>query len=54
MGDADMINFNGMLFRLGLFYAEKLGNCIHCTFIFTLFMPLFLKMFCAHGPIKYK
>ena len=21
--------------RLGLFYAERLWNCVHCTFIFT-------------------
>ena len=26
---------------LGLFYAERLGNCVHCAFIF-IFVKLFL------------
>ena len=31
-----LIDFNGISFRLGLFYIKRLGNCIHCTtFIFT-------------------
>ena len=33
-----LINFNVMSTRLGLFYAQKLGNCVHCTFIFTFFV----------------
>ena len=28
----------------GLFYALRLGNCIHCTFIFT-FLYTFLRAF---------
>ena len=30
-----MIDFNGMLIHLELFYAERLENHIHCMFIFT-------------------
>ena len=29
------IDLNGMPTRLGLFYAESVGNRVHCTFIFT-------------------
>ena len=35
--------FSDMSTRLGLYYAEKLGNCIHCMFIFRFFVKLFLK-----------
>ena len=34
-----------ILICLGLFYALKLGNCVHCTFIFVDFVQLFLKDF---------
>ena len=30
-----LIDFNGMSIHEGLFYALRLGNCIHCMFIFT-------------------
>ena len=49
-----LINLNGMSTCLELFYALTLGNCIHCTFIFTFFELLFLKSFFAHGPIEYE
>ena len=29
-----IIDFNGMSTHLGLFYAEKWVNCIHCMFIY--------------------
>ena len=33
----DCLNdFKGVLTLLVLFYDEKLGNFVHCTFIFTL------------------
>ena len=41
-----LIDFNDMSTCLGLFYAEKLENCVHCTFIITFFVQLFLKRFC--------
>ena len=31
------IHFNDISARIGLFYAEKLGNHVHCTFTFTFF-----------------
>ena len=31
-------DFNGILTCLGLFYTERLGNHIHCTFIFCVFV----------------
>ena len=50
-----LINFNGISFCLGLFYAKRLGNCFHCTFMFTFLSSYFLRgYFIAHGPIKYK
>ena len=39
-----MIDFNGISIHLELFYAKKLGNCIHCTILFTFFMWI-LKFF---------
>ena len=33
-----LINFNSMSTHLGLLYALKLGNLVHCTFIFTFFV----------------
>ena len=36
--------------RLGLFYADKLGNCVHCTFIFAFFV-LFHKGSFAHSYV---
>ena len=32
-----LINFNGMSTCLGLFYAQRLENCVLCTFICTFF-----------------
>ena len=29
-----LIDFNGMSIRLGLLYAERLGNHAHSTFVF--------------------
>ena len=29
-----LIDFNGMLTNLGLFYTYRLGNHIHCSYIF--------------------
>ena len=40
-----MIDFNGMSTSLELFYVKRLGNCVHCTFIFAFFVELFLKSF---------
>ena len=40
-----MIDFNGISTLLGLFYSSRLENHIHCMFIFTFFMQLFLKSF---------
>ena len=36
-----LIDFNGMSTRLGLFYAQKIGNRVHCTFMLT-FLCCFL------------
>ena len=35
--------FNGMLTCLGLFYASRLRNCVHCTSIFTFLCHCFFK-----------
>ena len=43
---AYLVDFNGISTHLGLFYSLKLGNCVHCTFIFTFFL--------AHSYIKYR
>ena len=41
--------FNDMSNHQGLLYAERLGNCIHCKFIFIFFILLFLESsFCLH------
>ena len=41
---------------LWLFYAKKLEDCIHYTFIFTFFVQLLSKscFFFAHGLIEYR
>ena len=44
-----LIHFNGMSTCLGLFYALILGNCINCTFIFTLFVLFLRSFFCEVG-----
>ena len=31
--------------HLGLFYASRLGNCVHCTFIFIFLCICFLRVF---------
>ena len=36
-----LIDFNDISTCLVLFYAWRLGNCIHCTFISTFFVLLF-------------
>ena len=47
-----LISFNGMSAHVGLFYAYRLGNRIHCMFIFIILM--FLKViFFTYGPIEY-
>ena len=33
-----LVDFNGMLSCLVLFYSLGLENCVHCTFIFTFFV----------------
>ena len=33
-----MTDFHGMSTYLGLFYAKRSGNHIHCIFIFTVFV----------------
>ena len=48
-----MIDFNGMSTCLGLFYAERLENPIHCTF-YLYFLGSFFKSILLHGPIEYK
>ena len=40
-----MIDFNDMSIRQGIFYAQKLGNRVHCTFILTLFVWLLFFSF---------
>ena len=37
--------FNGMSTRSGLVYAEKLGNCVHFTFIPTFLCNCFVMIF---------
>ena len=34
---------------LGLFYAKRLGNCIHCMFILIFCIVCFLFLFFAYG-----
>ena len=38
-----MIDFNSMATCLGLFYAQRLENHVHCIFIFT-FLCSFLRV----------
>ena len=47
------IGFNCMSTLQRLFHAEWLENYVHCTFIFTCFMLLFLKIF-WHTVIRYQ
>ena len=39
---------------LGLFYAKKLENFVHCAFLFTLFVLWFCKSRLALSPIEYE
>ena len=48
-----MIDLNATLIHLRLFYAKRLGNRVHCTFIFPFFLLCFL-WFYAHSPIEYE
>ena len=47
---------NTMLNLSGLFYAERLGNCVPFTLIFTFLYHCFFWVFFffAHSPIKYE
>ena len=47
-----LIDFNSMSNRQTLFYAERLGNRVHCTFILTFLLYLFKSFF--NSPIEYK
>ena len=40
-----LLDFNSNSTSLGLFYAKRLGNHIHWTFVFTFFMSFFLDSF---------
>ena len=44
---------NGISTHLGVFYANRLGHHVHCTFIFTSFINLVFKRFFAHSLIKW-
>ena len=53
----DCLIFDDMSTHLGLFYAKRLGNHVHCIFIITFSVYFFLKNFCLFlscGPIEYK
>ena len=39
----EFIDFNGSSTRLVLFYTNRLGNRVHCTFIYTFFALLLFK-----------
>ena len=39
-----LIDFNGISIRLELFYTQKWGICVHCTFIFTLLWTCLLRV----------
>ena len=41
----ELINLNGVSTRLGLFYADRLRNFIHCTFIYTFFVDVSKESF---------
>ena len=43
-----------MLIRKGLYYINRLGNLVHCTFLSIVFVLLFQKIFFTLIPIKYK
>ena len=47
------IEFNGMSIRLGLLYANRLGNRVHCTFTLH-FCAVVSKKFFAHDLIEYE
>ena len=49
-----MIDFYGMSTHLGLFYIQRLGNLIHCIFIFIIFWLVVSYEFFVHGSIEYK
>ena len=50
-----LIDCNGMSTRLGLLYADKFENRVHCMFIFTCFDWLFLaEFFLLLGSNKYE
>ena len=49
-----MIDFNSISTPQGLFYTKRLGNHVHCMFIFVFFVQLFLKRFFEHHSIEYK
>ena len=40
-----VIDFNGMSTRLGLFYAKKFGNRVHCTLVFAFLCGCFFSSF---------
>ena len=40
-----MTDFDDMPTHLGLFYAYRFSDHVHCTFIFTFFIWLFHKVF---------
>ena len=40
-----LIDFNGRLSRLRVFYTKRLGNRVHCTFMFIFLSHLFLRVF---------
>ena len=40
-----LVDFNRMSINQGLSYTKRLGNHVHCKFLFTLFVLLFLKIF---------
>ena len=42
-GKKGLIDFNGISNSQGLFYAKRLGNYIHCTFIFIFLCSCFLR-----------
>ena len=47
-----VVDFKGMSFHLGLFYAYRLGNHIYVTSIFTFLYSCFLSFFFVHRPTE--
>ena len=47
-----LINFNGMITRQGLFYAESSGNNVNCTSYIYIFISLFLASFIFYNAIR--